>query len=174
MHLLLTGKPGIGKTTVIKNALLRLSTFKIVGFFTEEMKEGRKRVGFKLRLIPKGEEGVLAHRASSSPYRLGRYGVEVGAFEQKVVPILKGALKENADIVVLDEIGTMELMSRTFKDLVKHFLKRKEPRVLGTLQLKKHNLLKEWNVEARIILIKITERNRDTLVERILNWANSN
>jgi len=171
LHLLLTGKPGVGKTTVIKRALEGLTDFKIAGFFTEEIREGRKRVGFKLKLVPGGEEGVLAHRDSSSPYRVGRYGVEVGAFEEKVIPHLKKALQEKVDIMILDEIGAMELMSQTFKKLVKGFLKKDVPRVLGTLQQRSRYLLMEWSVAERVNLIEVTEKNRDSLVAQVLKWA---
>ena len=172
-HLLLTGKPGVGKTTVIKKTLGLLSGCELIGFFTEEIRERGKRVGFKMILLPTYDEGVLAHRSSSSPYRLGKYGVEVGTFERMVIPMLKEAMTKRDSLLVIDEIGTMELMSKEFKNIVRELLRGDLPSILGTLQQKRKYLLREWGVEGRVKLVEVTEKNRNEIPKLVSDWFSS-
>lgn len=74
-NFLLTGPPGCGKTTVILGLIQRLADFRLAGFYTQEIREGGQRVGFKAIGLS-GYHPLLAHVRSESPYRIGRYGVE--------------------------------------------------------------------------------------------------
>ena len=79
MNVLLTGRPGIGKTTLIKKVIDMTSLSK-GGFYTEEIREAGQRVGFSLTTLDR-KESVLAHVKIRSPYRVGRYGVDIDSFE---------------------------------------------------------------------------------------------
>ena len=79
MKLLLTGPPGIGKTTVIRTVLSGIK-IKAGGFYTQEMRRGGRRVGFDMKTLD-GEKRVLAHIDKRGEYRVGRYGVDLDRFE---------------------------------------------------------------------------------------------
>ena len=47
--LLLTGVPGVGKTTIVSKVAAGLSGRRNRGFVTDEIREGERRVGFEIR-----------------------------------------------------------------------------------------------------------------------------
>jgi len=102
-HILLTGLPGIGKTTVIRRVVERLTDKTVAGFFTEEIREAGQRRGFRIATFS-GGSGVLAHVNLKTNHRVGRYHVDVSGFERLVLP----ELRRPCDIVLIDEIGKME------------------------------------------------------------------
>ena len=127
----LTGSPGTGKTTLVREVLLPFKD-KTGGFYTEEMREGTARLGFRLRSLD-GREGVLASKALASPVRLNKYGIDLGVLESVGVAAVRQAL-ENRRIVVLDEIGSMEILSEPFRKTVMEALRGPLP-VLATIRL---------------------------------------
>ena len=167
-HLLITGRPGVGKTTLVRRALEHLRGFRVRGFYTEEIREAGKRVGFRMITIPDKKEGILAHKDSSSPYRVGKYGVEVFAFEQLVLPILQE--RGGVDILIIDEIGGMELYSSPFKREVRSLLLGEKPLVLGTIQEKRIFLLDQWKLRDRVELKVLREDNREKILREVIAW----
>ncbi|MDP3015544.1 MAG: nucleoside-triphosphatase, partial [Deltaproteobacteria bacterium] len=79
--ILITGLPGIGKTTLIKRLSEALSSFSPIGFYTTEIREEGVRKGFEL-ISPDGKRKLLSHREFKSPYRVGSYRVDVKGFEE--------------------------------------------------------------------------------------------
>ena len=80
MSLLLTGRPGIGKTTVLRAAAQKLARLHLVGFYTEEIRADRERLGFRLVTFT-GEHAVIAHIRLPPP-RVSKYGVDVAAIDR--------------------------------------------------------------------------------------------
>jgi len=166
MKIVLTGKPGIGKTTIIKKVADVLGE-KAVGFYTEEFRDSLgKREGFKIITLD-GKEGILASKKLVSLYRVGSYGVNLKEFENLVLPVLEKA-KEQDKIVIIDEIGKMELFSEKFARLVKDlFLMDKK--IIATVPLKNIHPLISWikrNPEVHII--EVNYSNRDKLPEQMI------
>ncbi len=133
-NIFVTGKPGCGKTTLIKEISKKLNS-KIFGFYTEEIREKEKRVGFKIKTLDK-KEGILAHIKIKSKYQVGKYRVNLKDLEEIGVKALEKAIKEKK-IVLIDEIGKMELFSEKFKKAVLKAL-NSENKVLGTIMLKRN------------------------------------
>jgi len=75
-NILITGLPGTGKTTLLRKIAEELKPFHPVGFFTSEIREANTRKGFELRSL-NGKKGLLAHVDITSPYRVGKYKVDV-------------------------------------------------------------------------------------------------
>jgi len=118
----LTGPPGCGKTTVVRRVVERLAGLRLAGFYTQQVRERGRRVGFEAVGI--GQDSlmaILAHVRFRSPLRVGRYGVEVAALAQLVEAELSGAVGEE-DLFVIDEIGRMELLCPEFEDVVRRRL----------------------------------------------------
>jgi nucleoside-triphosphatase len=165
--LLLTGRPGVGKTTVIRTVLTRLSV-SAGGFYTSEVRQRGRRTGFELVTLA-GEVSQLAttephvhfHRAA----RMGRYRVNLGALDEVGVPALRRTL-EAGTLVVVDEIGPMELLSEPFREIVFHLLDTDLP-LIGTVYGRSHlvaNLVKD---HPRVWVWTVTTSNRNELPARL-------
>ena len=136
---LVTGQPGCGKTTLVKNILAAgesMGTVKFSGFYTDEVLRGDKRIGFDVVTIPEGRRGVLSRKSREGQFatcpRVGAYSVDVSTFEQLALPTLCPDDPENT-IVVIDEIGRMELKSDAFKNAIEVLLRDPHRRVFGAI-----------------------------------------
>ncbi len=167
-HLLITGRPGIGKTTLIKWAVEKARGLNIpfTGFYTEEIREGGERVGFKVVSLSDGKTDVLALKGSESRFKVGRYSVFVDRFEPIAIP----AIKENTLLVIIDEIGKMELYSERFKEIVRSLLRGSHPRLLATIQEKSLRLLDSWGVRDRVELLRLEERGNKRVKGILSRW----
>ena len=168
--LLLTGRPGVGKTTVVKKAAQALEP-DAGGFFTEEIRgAGGRRVGFRLVTLD-GEEAVMAHaelRVEGRP-RVSRYGVDVAAIDRVGVEALQRAVASGG-IVVVDEIGKMELTSDAFKEAVLDAVAG-EVRVLGTVMRGSHPWVEDLKAREDVTVWEVTRDNRDQLVKEVVAWV---
>lgn len=159
-NLFLTGRPGVGKTTLIVK-LLRVLEGEVGGFFTREIRERGQRVGFKIQDL-RGPEGVMAHIDHPSPQRVSRYGVDVRTLEAIAVPALERALRES-DWVVMDELGRMELYSRAFQEMVLRVLESPK-RVVGVIQQSSNPFLNAIRQRQDVQIFTVTLDNRDPLL----------
>lgn len=162
-NIFIYGKPGIGKTTLIKRVCSKLS--EVGGFFTEEIREGRTRVGFRVESFD-GAEGILSHVSIQSRFKVGKYGVDVEAFEKIGVASIEQALKNNK-LIVIDEIGKMELFSERFKEVVKKALDSPQ-NVLATVPFYSIPFVDSLKMRRDVRLFEVTFKNRDSLEAEIL------
>jgi len=162
MFILITGRPGIGKTTVLEKLAQKLS-HRAYGFITKEIRQGRKRVGFDI-FSPENEFlGRLARRDFKSNYRVGAYGVDLESFEKAVLPLLKPVSNK---ILIIDEIGKMELFSVAFREKL---LKLKDPNciVISSIMQKTHPFADRIKNLEKSIICEVTLKNRDNLVNEL-------
>jgi len=136
IKILITGRPGIGKTTVVKKIMEMCSGagLKVGGMITYEIREGGRRVGFKVIDVSIGREGTLARVGLSGRFRIGRYTVNLNDLEDVGVRAIRRALSD-ADVVVIDEIGPMELFSDEFKRAVEDAFNSEKP-VIATIHIR--------------------------------------
>jgi len=170
-NILLTGRPGVGKTSLVEKALAA-GVPVAGGFTTREIREAGVRVGFRMAAIgepPGGDlrprEGVLAHVNFRSPYRVGRYGVNVKAFDEVGVAAVRAAIGRPG-VIVMDEIGRMELYSELFQRLVIQALDAPQP-VLGVIQQRRSPLLDGIRERPDVAIVTVTEKNRNALPDAI-------
>jgi nucleoside-triphosphatase len=164
--LLLTGKPGTGKTALIKEALASTKV-KGGGFYTEEIRTGGIRQGFKLVTLD-GQEATLAHVGISSPYQVSKYNVDTDSLDRVGVSALRHALKES-DLIVIDEIGKMELLSPQFREAVTQALNSGK-KVLGTIMLNPHPFADEIKRHPEVETLLVTRENRTEVMRKVINW----
>lgn len=131
-NVVIAGSPGAGKTTLVKEVLLPYRG-RAGGFLTEEIREGGGRMGFRLRTLD-GREGILASKALAGPPRVNKYGVDLAVLETLGVDALRRAAA-SSDLVVVDEIGSMEILSEPFRRAVLEALAGPKP-VLATIRLR--------------------------------------
>ncbi len=161
---LLVGGPGVGKTTVIKEAVARMEG-RAGGFYTEEIRAQGLRQGFRIVTLD-GESATLAHMDIGGPYRVSRYGVDVDSLDRVGVLALRQAARER-DVVVIDEIGKMELFSASFREAVLEALESGK-KVLGTIMLGSHPWADEIKRRPEVGLIPITRMNRHQVLDEVL------
>ena len=164
--LLLTGKPGTGKTALIKEALADTKV-KRGGFYTEEIRTGGIRQGFRIVTLD-GQEAILAHVDISSPHQVSKYGVDIDSLNRVGVSVLRRALKES-DLIVIDEIGKMELLSVEFREVVTQAINSCK-KVLGTIMLNPHPFADEIKRHPEVETLLITRDNRTEVMRKVLNW----
>jgi nucleoside-triphosphatase len=163
-NLLITGLPGVGKTTLIKKLSEELKHLHPAGFYTEEIREEGQRKGFELISL-NGKRGLLSHKDIKSPYRVGQYKVNIESFENFLdsVPFF-GPLNH---LIIIDEIGKMECLSDPFKNLLKKIFDS-EKLVIATIALKGSGLIAEIKERQDIQLFELNSHNRDILFLEIL------
>jgi len=165
VNLLLTGRPGIGKTTAIMRTLELLEGYAVTGFYTRELRGRRGRLGFEAVTL-NGRRQTLAHVEFRGRHRVSRYGVDVAGFETEIVPAIDPLLHPDADLIVVDEIGKMECFSARFQEAVLRALGGEVP-VLGTVGLGGHPFIRQVRARDDVEMIQITARNRDLLPQRL-------
>jgi nucleoside-triphosphatase len=161
---LLTGRPGVGKTTLVRRVVERLAG-RAGGFYTAEIRQGGVRQGFKLVTLG-GEQAVIAHVDFVSRQRVSRYGVDVAALDAVGVPAIDQAVA-TGQVVVIDEIGPMELFSTAFRAAVLRAVDSGRL-VLATIVRRPHPWADALKRRPGVRLIEITPANRDALVDMLI------
>jgi nucleoside-triphosphatase len=167
--LLLTGRPGIGKTTVIRAVADQLGE-QAGGFYTEEIRATGGRKGFLLVTLG-GQTAVMAHvnlRGQGRP-RVSRYGVDVAAIEQVGVAALRRAMTRE-QIVVVDEIGKMELFCGPFKDIVLQAIGGPYT-VVATVMARPNPWVDTLKAMPGVTIREVTVENRNQLAESVIGWV---
>jgi nucleoside-triphosphatase len=158
---LLTGRPGVGKTTVLHRTLALLDGLRVAGFTTREQRTGGVRVGFEATTLD-GRSRVLAHVDTRSGCRVGRYGVDVAGFERDIVSSIEMGLARGVELIVIDEIGKMECFSLTFVEATRRALDSPVA-VLGTIARLGGGFIAEVRARSDVELVDVTRANRDQL-----------
>ena len=163
--ILLTGRPRVGKTTIIKDVVRKLPG-QAGGFYTEEMRERGRRQGFKIVTL-EGREGVLAHVSIKGRMRVSKYGVNLADLEEIGVAAIREAIADK-DYVVIDEIGKMELLSQAFRDAVWEAI-HSDKAVLGTITLSSHPWADRVKALPQVTIIEVTQSNRARIAQQVLD-----
>lgn len=167
---LLSGGPGVGKTTIIKQAVAKFSG-KAGGFYTEEIRNRGVREGFRINTLD-GQSAILAHIGMSSQHRVSKYGIDITSLERVGVAALHQATHER-DLVVIDEIGRMELFSPRFRDAVLAAIESSK-KVLGTIMLNPHPWADKVKHQPEVAVVTVTRANRNQVLEGVLRWLGNN
>jgi nucleoside-triphosphatase len=165
-RLLLEGRPGIGKTTVARRllTLLQEAEVPVGGFTTGELRTGGRREGFVVEAVS-GAREILAHVDLPGPSRVGRYGVDLAAFERVALPALGDPGR--GGVVVVDELGKMELASAAFRAAVVGLFGR-DVAVVATVQLAHHRFTDALRRRPGIRVVRVIEATRDALPEQLM------
>jgi len=163
---LLTGKPRTGKTSLIKQVIAGMGG-RAGGFYTEEIRSQGVRQGFRLVTLD-GRSTTPAHIDIHSQYKVSKYGVDIDNLDQVGVSALRKAAQQ-CDLVVIDEIGKMELFSANFREAVLQTINSGK-RVLGTIMLNSHPWADSIKRQPQVNLIMVTRANHHQVLEELLRW----
>ena len=163
---LIAGAPGVGKTTVARAVVERLRTAGAAtgGFVTDELLAAGRRVGFEVRVLG-GPTATIARAGMPAAVQVGRYGVDVGAFEEVALQAVRETLDSGA-VLVLDELGSMELASDRFVRLLAAVFESPSA-VLATVHLREHPVTDAIKSRPDVELVTVTAENRDALPEAV-------
>lgn len=167
--LLLTGRPGVGKTMVIRRVAESLSGWRLSGFYTEEIRVGGQRQGFRAVTFD-GSDRIMAYVDIRSAHRVGKYKVDISVIDELATSTL--ALKPGVDLYLADEIGRMECLSQTFVVAMRRLLTSQSV-VVATIAQKGGGFIAEVKQRSDVELWEVTQANRDELPKRVLGWLKS-
>lgn len=166
MKILLTGKPGIGKSTILKKVAANLKMPKY-GVVAREIRDGKnKRIGFEAVTFD-GRSSIFAHKfVFRTEFAVGEYYVDVKAVDEFIVPELRKGLDKDNFIVLIDEIGRMQSFSVEFLKIVGYLFQSKS-NLLATIVLEDEPWSLKFKKYPGMILIEVNEKNREYLAEII-------
>lgn len=165
-NIFITGLPGVGKTTLVKE-ILEILKLEASGFYTVEIREKGQRKGFKIFSLD-GKEGILAHTEIKSHFRVSKYKINLKDLEEIGVKSILDGLKEKK-LIVIDEIGKMELKSGRFKEAVKLAL-NSENRILGTIMFKDNDFTRRIKRRKDTKIFYLTKENREAVKKEIISF----
>lgn len=163
-NIIVTGRPGVGKTTVLQRVCKKLKLLRPVGSFTREIRENGKRKGFELVSLD-WVQMTLAHTRMAGQGIVGKYGVDIHGFEVFLDAV--DLESSEAGFAVVDEIGKMECLSPKFVAMIRRVLESEKP-FLATVATKGDGFIQEVKSREDVELISLTERNRETLVRDLV------
>jgi nucleoside-triphosphatase len=167
MRLFLTGPPGCGKTTLLIK-LAQAAGSPAGGFYTEELREGRRRVGFRIRRLDTGEEAVLSHVSLRSGPRVGAYVVSLENIERLMLPAMR--CQGPGRLVLIDEIGKMECLSGAFREAVTELLDS-GCHVVATIALRGTPFIESLKQRPGVRLMTIDPEGRDQLAAELVEMV---
>lgn len=151
--ILLTGRPACGKTTMVENIVKEWKDrVKLAGFLTREIREKGQRTGFELVGLD-GQKQILSHINLKTPYRVGKYSVDVNGFEE-FLSLLLLTRPEN-ELIIIDEIGKMECFSEKFRNLILGLMDKGFP-LLATIALSGPPFIERIKARPEAEIIRLT------------------
>ena len=174
--ILVTGAPGVGKTTLIERLYrqYKLQGVKVGGFITQEVIENGRRVGFRITDLQSGREGWLAKAQPGSGPMYGRYCIILEDLEAIGLGALRTAVESNSDIVLIDEIGPMEMSSRRFGAGISSCFEDRTGLIVATFKQGLHYpILDKYLDDPSTTLLKITRDNRMAILARLTEVLDS-
>jgi nucleoside-triphosphatase len=156
-----TGSPGVGKTTLV-GKVAACTGMRVGGVLARDKLYKDRRIGFELLDLASGAVGMLADETGSGP-QLGKFRVHPEDLDGIGARAIENALK--CELIVVDEVGPMELTSRRFVSAVEMAIASSRPMLLVLHEWSNHRLAKK--IRGTFQVIAVTRENREALVDEI-------
>lgn len=173
MNILLTGAPGIGKSTLLEHIVdqAHIDFFGVIGREIQDSEQGR--LGFEAVTV-EGHRRTFAHVSDflDSQYSVGKFHVDVDAFDSFVVPELQRAKNHSTAFVLIDEIGRMQSFSDLFLNEVRTLFSTSQ-NILATIVFDDEPWSREFKNDPSVFLIEVNKNNRDSLARILIAAVNN-
>jgi nucleoside-triphosphatase len=156
-----TGSPGVGKSTMVAKAAAATG-MRVGGVLARDKRYKDRRIGFELLDLASGAVGMLADETGTGP-QLGKYRVHPEDLDGIGAKAVEDALK--CELIVVDEVGPMELTSHRFISAVEMAIASPRPMLVVLHEWSNHRLAKK--IRSTFKVIAVTRDNRETLVDEI-------
>jgi nucleoside-triphosphatase len=160
---LVTGSPGCGKTTLIRQVVTGMH-LRAAGFYTEDLRNRGVREGFRIVTLD-GAMALLAATGHPGPVQVSKYGVDLQEMERVGVAALRQAL-ERGHVLVADEIGRMQLLSKAFRQVIFQAVREGHP-VLGTVMVGRNPHADKIRRHRNVELFTLTPDNRQEVLAKL-------
>ena len=160
--------PGSGKTTLINRICdhYKSRALKVAGISTREVREGNERIGFKITDLSSNKEGWLARTGERAGPRVGRYFVVSEDLEAIGVGALNRAAEEDASLIIIDEIGPMEMTNPAFRTAVSKVLGSNRT-IVATVKYGSHYPEVE-RTQGEIVRLEVAKNNRELIYRKAI------
>ncbi len=170
-----TGPPGSGKSTVVSKAVDYAVSIgvRVYGFYTPEVRRGGSRVGFDI-LATSGERVELARKnyRFHGGFKLKTYSINPGAGQFIKRVIEKGLEDPSIDLLVIDEIGPMELFFREAREAFVKALESSKP-VIGVIHRNLPRIDPQlYSLASRYTVIDVRREGLDKTLEALKQFIN--
>jgi len=171
---LLTGVPGVGKTSVFCRTVnhLKGKGLEIRGTICREVRESGKRVGFEIMDISTGKKAWLARINHPGVHKVNKYTVNLDDLDVLGANAIFEALN-NGDVIAIDEIGPMELSSIAFSASLVQAIETNKPLLATIHHNMNHPLVKNIKARSDAELIQVTRENRKKLHVEVAKKINN-
>ena len=166
----ITGLPGSGKTYALLRVVDMLRSeeeISIGGMVDEPIQKDRKKVGFTVRNLLTGQQQVFASTEIESKIMVGKIGVDLVKLEEVGVQAIRDAM-EQCDVIVIDEVGKMEVESEAFVNIVKESLEVDKPMIITLHKKSRNPLLQDIRRRDDVRILEVTPTNRNLLPYKIV------
>ncbi len=167
MRVAVTGNPGVGKSTLVSRVVPHVS-LSAGGMVTAEIRKCGRRVGFSVRDLATGKEGILAHLHLPDGPEFGQYRLNLRDLDEIGVQAIERAI-EDRELVVVDEVGPMELRSPQFVRAVERALGEARNLLVTVHRASNHPLT--YRIRHGVDhLLRLTRENRDAVLAEVLRY----
>ncbi|HDO19908.1 MAG: NTPase [archaeon GB-1867-097] len=169
--ILISGKPGVGKSTVCRRVvdMLKQKNFRVGGIICPEVRFKGVRIGFKIVDVLSGSEGWLSNVNFNFPIKVGKYSVNIRDLETIGISAINRASK-CSDVIIIDELGPMEMKSKAFFQAFLKVLETEKPMIIIVHKRLKNYIVKLFrSMNVTFKIFEVTYRNRDLLPSLIFN-----
>ncbi len=169
----ITGLPGSGKTYALLRVIemLQNDELRIGGMINEPIEDGRHKVGFTVKDLATGDNAVFASTSIESKVMVGKIGVDLSKLEEIGVKAIRDAC-QSCDIIVIDEVGKMEVESESFIEAVKEALDADKPMIITLHKKSRNPLLQDIRRRDDVRILEVTPTNRNLLPYKIVKLMN--
>jgi len=166
--ILITGKPGVGKSTCVYRVMGEIRNIPIVEFVTDEIRENNHRVGFALQVLG-GPRLLLAHKNLMGVPQIGAYGVNLKNLQTalRLIRDQEQQLQKQFRLYCIDEIGKMEALSPAFREWVEAVFNSPWP-VVATIAARGTPWIESFKRNTKASIFTLTPENRDSKCKEVL------
>ena len=165
----MTGPPGVGKTTLLRRLYEHCAERGVMvsGILTDEARSGNERTGFKIRSLMSGREGWLASKVAGPGPKIGSYTVNISELESIGATSLQNAARGDASLVLVDEIGPMEMTSPFFRRALSEVLAGRKTTVASVKYGSHYDEVEHATKMEGTRVVLMSRGNRDSLLSEL-------